>query len=529
MTSRNPADLHAKRLTSVLAGIVFSTALCRRLARFFDPGYAGTFGDDFYYYLKIAMNVVAGKGSTFDGVIPTNGYHPLWMACVTVLEAIFGSETVLIAIAIVVAAATALTFVLSRALAARLIGSRGAVSLLIGAYTSAYFYSVAKYGMELIITVPALVYFMLRLLEQRDRLDSRRAMVATGALAALVFLCRVDSVIYVALFGLGFLGFTRGKIEDVLGKGLAVLLGFSPVFLYALWNHWAFGAFMQVSGAAKQLAGPSLTRFRLYDFSIASRFIHYFFLDASFLALWSGIGIIVFSKVVSDRFERWVVIGPIFAFNICYYVAQAVMSDWPLWDWYLYPVICATPVALAMVARLFSSPSAALERFVERQLASKFGLGCCVAVALIPFMWAVTCWRSSTGVSSMLSFAVALTDFAKTHPGRYAMGDRAGTVGYVLPSSLTQLEGLVEDRRLLDHIKAQHDLKDVLKEYAIDYYVSSAPIKDGKCYRTKEPFQAGPKSPRMRGVFCQEPVFTHSASDGTLSVVFHVSEPRTEP
>lgn len=36
--------------------------------------------DDAYYYFKVAQNISEGRGSTFDGINPTNGYHPLWMA-----------------------------------------------------------------------------------------------------------------------------------------------------------------------------------------------------------------------------------------------------------------------------------------------------------------------------------------------------------------------------------------------------------------------------------------------------------------
>ncbi|RIK27074.1 MAG: hypothetical protein DCC54_04475, partial [Anaerolineae bacterium] len=35
--------------------------------------------DDAYYYFKVAQNISEGLGSTFDGINPTNGYHPLWM------------------------------------------------------------------------------------------------------------------------------------------------------------------------------------------------------------------------------------------------------------------------------------------------------------------------------------------------------------------------------------------------------------------------------------------------------------------
>ena len=41
--------------------------------------------DDAYYYFKVAQNISEGHGSTFDGINPTNGYHPLWMlVCVPI-------------------------------------------------------------------------------------------------------------------------------------------------------------------------------------------------------------------------------------------------------------------------------------------------------------------------------------------------------------------------------------------------------------------------------------------------------------
>lgn len=36
--------------------------------------------DDAFYYFKVAQNAAEGKGLTFDGLNPTNGFHPLWMA-----------------------------------------------------------------------------------------------------------------------------------------------------------------------------------------------------------------------------------------------------------------------------------------------------------------------------------------------------------------------------------------------------------------------------------------------------------------
>jgi hypothetical protein len=41
--------------------------------------------DDAFYYFKTAQNIAEGNGITFDGINPTNGFHPLWMiVCVPI-------------------------------------------------------------------------------------------------------------------------------------------------------------------------------------------------------------------------------------------------------------------------------------------------------------------------------------------------------------------------------------------------------------------------------------------------------------
>lgn len=42
-----------------------------------DP--ASVVADDSLFYPEIARNVAEGRGSTFSGLMPTNGYHPAWM------------------------------------------------------------------------------------------------------------------------------------------------------------------------------------------------------------------------------------------------------------------------------------------------------------------------------------------------------------------------------------------------------------------------------------------------------------------
>src|SRR5258708_12830213 len=49
------------------------------------PQYWSMPRDDFYYYLKVAQNLAHGRGSTFNGIVPTNGYHPLYLLVIAAI------------------------------------------------------------------------------------------------------------------------------------------------------------------------------------------------------------------------------------------------------------------------------------------------------------------------------------------------------------------------------------------------------------------------------------------------------------
>ena len=46
--------------------------------------------DDAFYYFTIARHLAAGHGATFDGLAPTNGFHPLWLLLLTPVFALTG-------------------------------------------------------------------------------------------------------------------------------------------------------------------------------------------------------------------------------------------------------------------------------------------------------------------------------------------------------------------------------------------------------------------------------------------------------
>ncbi len=67
------------------------------------PALLNWVADDAFYYLQIARHIAASGTSTFDGITRTNGYHPLWMLCCTLLALVFHGKIMLIRAALCLA------------------------------------------------------------------------------------------------------------------------------------------------------------------------------------------------------------------------------------------------------------------------------------------------------------------------------------------------------------------------------------------------------------------------------------------
>ncbi len=108
-----PSVLWGLAVGAVLLGISLGHA---RLIRQPESVLLAYVPDDAFYYLEIARHLAAGEGSTFDGVNPTTGYHPGWMALLVPLARAVPEPVLL------VRAALALSFVLHVATAFALVG-----------------------------------------------------------------------------------------------------------------------------------------------------------------------------------------------------------------------------------------------------------------------------------------------------------------------------------------------------------------------------------------------------------------------
>ncbi len=101
------------------------------------------------------------------------------------------------------------------------------------------------------------------------------------------------------------------------------------------------------------------------------------------------------------------------------------------------------------------------------------------------------------------------------------MGDRAGLTAYLLKRPLIQLEGLVADGRMLEHIQREDPLEAVLDEYRVDYLIVSVyrPLEErAGCFVVQQPSpaQAGAHALRMEGRLCGEPALLLRSPRGNL-------------
>jgi hypothetical protein len=214
--------------------------------------------DDGYYYLEIARQIANGAGSTFDGVNPTNGYHPLWLLCLVPIFWVASTPAVaLIAVvlaqAVLMSLCAAWTYRVARQTMTRF-GATLAAALWVHAQLP---YRVALSGLEYGVYASssiAAAYFYGRRFA-RGPLRPAREYFALGLALALTFLCRVDAILLAGCMGCVLAarelrrGFSADGARRMLCVGAPVA---GTVLIYAGTNRWLFGHCWPISGTIKR-------------------------------------------------------------------------------------------------------------------------------------------------------------------------------------------------------------------------------------------------------------------------------------
>ena len=459
--------------------------------------------DDLLYYLKVAQNLAHGHGSTFNGVVPTNGYQPLWFLLLVVLSRITEDpRSILGFLAASDVLAAAATFLLARRLL-RLSAARPLVVFALSAWITIYSLTLFFYGMEVTLTVPLLLGVICLLLNVAWLQRGLGHTFLFGLLLSAMVLSRIDTLIFggLVLLGIVLSPPLRRLIRPDLIAG--AILGLLPVFFYFVLNHVVFGTWLPVSGMAKELKfghAPSLEPWKVFFHPLAGSFT---------VVLLAALLLLPTLKSRLSPMAR-VVFPATILFPFLYYFILCCVSDWTLWGWYFYPI--RTALCISAVIFCLWTPSL---RVLQTPLVAGFlvltvfgGLG-------------VLRWRRQQ--LDIYAASLEIQQFARTHPGVYAMGDRAGRVAYLIPDPVIQTEGLMMDRNYLNYVRDQTPLRETLAHYNVRYYIGTAAEPFTGCFEANEPAKAGPHSAHMRAEFCDPPeaTFFHG---GVETLIFDLSK-----
>ncbi|MEP6547768.1 MAG: hypothetical protein ABJD53_09915 [Gammaproteobacteria bacterium] len=468
-----------------------------------SSAYLGLLEDDYFYYANVADNLVSTGRLTYDGSTLTNGFHPLWFCVITLLRLTTGrfGAPYYVALTLICVVAMGLTYELGRRFA-RELGAPAAVAAVIATLYSVATARLLASGMESIIAVPLLLWFLVEVSQSVPLTAARAAKL--GFIGSLAILARLDIALAVALALVGYFALVRPRPAE--GFKLLACFGAGGILLplYTIANWFAFGSPFPVSAAAKHLLVKS---------GISVGYLRYVAFGTDYgptIAVILPLGVVALTLLVRQdplhrpaaRFAGAVAL----CFAAVFFILNA-LTGWIFFGWYAYPLPAATIAALVFIYQRFARSWAS-----PRTLAVAAGVLVAVSPALAVRYFVEHGPKWSISDNSLLATGYDLARHMQSHDGLLSMGAIAGVVRYVADRPLLQLEGIIADQGMVEHIRRQDPLDQVLRQYHADYLIVSvagiALERRNGCYLVTEPHAqwAGTRTAKMRGALCSEPI-----------------------
>jgi 4-amino-4-deoxy-L-arabinose transferase-like glycosyltransferase len=213
--------------------------------------------DDSFYAFKIAQNIAAGRGVSFDGVHPTSGFQPLYVFLLVPAYLLSGGDPILpIHMALTMLAVfTSLTAGLIYLIARRSVGTAASLAAAAVWAFSPVVTRQGANGLETALTAFMIVlafYFYLARVRSVERPPAWR-FLALGLLLGLTVLSRIDSLLLVLVMLLDYLLLLRRSGAPSKRLVPAGLIPLGVLLLYGPWlvfNMIESGSPLQDSGTA---------------------------------------------------------------------------------------------------------------------------------------------------------------------------------------------------------------------------------------------------------------------------------------
>jgi hypothetical protein len=207
----------------------------------------GALSDDAFYYFQIARHAAMGRGFSFDGVFPTNGFHPLlaWIA-VPVFRCWGSTPWLPIRMLqwVLVASAGATGYVLFR-LGRTLVGDRAGELMAAFFFISPFTWVLPLRGCEGPLSVLCIAVGAWQLARVSQGARHLRDGATLGVLLGAALLARTENVLWAAAVA-AWLVWRAPRL--LIASGTAALVVVAP---WLFWTERVFGSVVQVSGAAK--------------------------------------------------------------------------------------------------------------------------------------------------------------------------------------------------------------------------------------------------------------------------------------
>ncbi|HOX39066.1 MAG TPA: hypothetical protein PL033_13865 [Candidatus Brocadiia bacterium] len=321
------------------------------------------FPDDSFFYIKTAGNIAAGKGSTFDGINPTNGYHPLymlWLVGVSLVKPLRGFDgvvTVFILDIIVTAAAFPIISIFLKRIGAGIETRLAALTACAGCV------GFNDFGIEARLLLPLAWLFALRIVDLDAEVRPREIVV--GLLGMLVCLARLDAVAFVGSLAFcaafhALLPPQRKKLTDA-AKRFVFLFGpaFAGLALFAAFNDTVYGRPATVSAWLKSGWPGTLATGWLATVGVG---VHARFLLCAAPA-------IVYAAILKWRYRsHWlrpwdapasrpeITIASLCCYNVAYLCIILLLSTHGTPGWYFSLALTTSIVILAALAESVAFP-----------------------------------------------------------------------------------------------------------------------------------------------------------------------------
>lgn len=388
--------------------------------------------DDAYFYLVIARNIVEAGRSTFDLQTLTNGYHPLWQAIIVLQSLVTGPSPLALLVMEVAMLTVALWLLLDLA------GQDNPwIEALIAAGFLYVLNGIVLGGME----VSALVLAFMLLLRALAR---GAAGVVVGLAAAAAIGARIDAALFVVPLVLAVRRPLRQHFE-----ALAVMAVLGAI--YAGLNMWMVGTPLPVSGLVKSLGGLQINHMLLATLAEVMPAVWRLLLPAM-------IALAVLASAPRGSLPWALALA--YPVGLAAYFAKLLLwSSWTIWSWYFFPAAIGYVLVVLVAAPLLRTRLAEGSAMLRTALVAA---GAMIAlVVVLPATQRATSEKDYTSFRQI--YTLAFERLGNVLAGqRIAIGDRAGSFGWMYRGPVTHIEGLVSDKAYFEVLARGGDVKGVL-------------------------------------------------------------------